>query len=381
MKFELEIRNFKCFRSFSESLSNMTVLCGKNGSGKSTFIQALLLHRAALLASLSHQSEVALNGVPGLALGTVFDVLHRGGRTETSNRIELSLSHGRYSSTFDLEAREKDDESNALSIRETGRDLRVPTSPWEFTYLSAERIGPRVAQERLSNMPKTGLALGEYGENLAEVLLRFERTRIRQEVVHPIEAMRPRREQNRRLLRNLELWMGDLFGPMQIRVEANGSYAPPTVLVRVPDAVDDDWILTTNYGFGVTYCLPIVLAGLMSINEGVLIVDSPEAHLHPAAQTSIARFLATIAASGTFVVVETHSEHIVDGIRLAVADSSVPLSAKDCLVLNFDRIEGGKIDVSRIQFTSQGGLSRWPSGFFDQQTKNLRQLAGKPAPR
>ena len=73
-------------------------------------------------------------------------------------------------------------------------------------------------------------------------------------------------------------------------------------------------------GFGVTYSLPIILSGLIAKEKGLLIVENPEAHLHPAGQSRMGVFLAWLAGKGVQVLVETHSDHIINGIRRAIAE-------------------------------------------------------------
>ena len=135
-----------------------------------------------------------------------------------------------------------------------------------------------------------------------------------------------------------------------------------------------EWQFPTNHGFGISYTLPIVLAGLLLEENGILIVDSPEAHLHPAAQTAIAIFLARIAACGRTVIVETHSDHIVDGFRLAIADPSHPIAAMDCVFHYLDQAEDGSIIQHDLSPRPNGTLPKWPKGFFDQVGVNLRTL-------
>jgi predicted ATPase len=139
--------------------------------------------------------------------------------------------------------------------------------------------------------------------------------------------------------------------------------------------IEAEWQFSTNHGFGVSYTLPIVLAGLLLEENGILIVDSPEAHLHPAAQTAIAIFLARVAACGRTVIVETHSDHIVDGFRLAIADQSHPLAAVDCVFHYLDQSDIGSIIHHDLSPRPNGTLPKWPKGFFDQVAVNLRTLS------
>jgi predicted ATPase len=124
-----------------------------------------------------------------------------------------------------------------------------------------------------------------------------------------------------------------------------------------------------NVGFGLSYALPIVVAALTAIPGTLLIVESPEAHLHPAGQSAIGHFLAQVAGSGVQTVVESHSDHVLNGIRRAVAESRV-IQADDVVVHFF-----GTSGASRLEIKDSGAVTEWPEGFFDQTETDLSHLA------
>ena len=125
-------------------------------------------------------------------------------------------------------------------------------------------------------------------------------------------------------------------------------------------------------GFGFSYALPIVVAGLLVPVGGLLVVENPEAHLHPAGQSRLGRFLGRVAGSGAQVVVETHSDHVVNGIRLAVVDDEA-VAPTDVVLHFFGEGDGG--EPTTIELTGNGGLTEWPAGFFDQIEQDLGRLA------
>lgn len=132
-----------------------------------------------------------------------------------------------------------------------------------------------------------------------------------------------------------------------------------------------------NIGFGLTYAFPIIVAGLLAKKEQVLVIDSPEAHLHPLGQSKIGYFLGVIAAAGVQVIVETHSDHVLNGIRLAVAKKAI--SNESVGIHFFSSSNSGEENRPKIvspQVDVNGSLSEWPSGFFDQTDKDLAALSG-----
>jgi len=141
-----------------------------------------------------------------------------------------------------------------------------------------------------------------------------------------------------------------------------------------------------NVGFGVSYILP-VLATLLSAKAGnVVIIENPEAHLHPRGQSEIGKLIAETVARGVQVFVETHSDHVINGIRVAVRKGIV--KPEDVNIAFFDRKphdvpqEDGTTkrevyaEVTNIKVDANGSLSEWPKDFMDewgiQQMKLLR---------
>ena len=130
----------------------------------------------------------------------------------------------------------------------------------------------------------------------------------------------------------------------------------------------------TNVGFGLSYTLPVV-ASLLGAEKGdLLLIENPEAHLHPIGQTKMGELLARAAQSGVQVVVETHSDHLIDGARIAVRDKV--LSPENGIVLFCSKSAITHLSrVEEVSFLDNGELDNWPEGFCDQSLKNLSKLA------
>jgi predicted ATPase len=136
----------------------------------------------------------------------------------------------------------------------------------------------------------------------------------------------------------------------------------------------DAWRRPANVGYGFTYVFPILIA-LLTAKEGqLLIIDSPEAHLHPSAQSQMGRMLGIFAATGVQIIVETHSDHLLNGARLAVKSGN--LSPSELVIHFFTGITEKGHGVVSPSIDKNGQLSDWPEGFFDQSEKDLTQLAG-----
>lgn len=364
----LTIKRFKCFEEFNLRIENLTVLTGKNSVGKSSITQSIRLLRAAATAK-ERPAQFHLNG-NDFQFGTYDEIFNRksvGG----GDRIEIGLSNVAANTPLvAFSPAENSDECEYVQATPLEVPILANPSALHFTYLSAERYGPCLHQEKTDGHRSTKVGVGAKGEFSAETLVINQTTRVDERLVHPFLA----NSSNKLLNSNLEKWMSTIVGEIEIRASRPPRLANPMLEFR-KSGTEAEWQFPTNHGFGISYTLPIVLAGLLLEENGFLIVDSPEAHLHPAAQTAIAMFLARVAACGRTVIVETHSDHIVDGFRLAIAASSHPLAAKDCVFHYLDQSDSGSILHHDLSPRPNGTLPKWPKGFFDQVATNLRTLS------
>lgn len=105
----------------------------------------------------------------------------------------------------------------------------------------------------------------------------------------------------------------------------------------------------------------------------MVLLENPEAHIHPQGQSAMARLACSAATVGAQLVVETHSDHILNGVRLAVKRGL--LQADDVALHYFMREDNG-IKIVSPAIGQDGMLSQWPPGFFDEWDRSLDQLLG-----
>lgn len=125
-------------------------------------------------------------------------------------------------------------------------------------------------------------------------------------------------------------------------------------------------------GFGYSQVLPVMLQGLLAAPHSTLIVEQPELHLHPAVQVRFAEFLVALMRSEKQVILETHSEHIVNAIRvLAAEDQSGVIAAKTAICF----IDGTCAPpvVHDLSVRPDGTVPNWPRSFFGEAAN----LAGR----
>ncbi len=129
-----------------------------------------------------------------------------------------------------------------------------------------------------------------------------------------------------------------------------------------------------NVGFGITHVLPIVTACLGARRSDVVLLENPESHLHPAGQSAMGCFLAMAAASGAQVILESHSDHVLNGVRRAVKSGII---GPEQVAIHFfaARTEDGECPQVISPLIDPGGtIDRWPTGFFDQFDKDTAAL-------
>ncbi|MFD5389456.1 DUF3696 domain-containing protein [Streptomyces sp. NPDC127074] len=359
----LRVRHFKRFADASFALRPLTVLTGLNGTGKSTTIQSLLLTRQ--LADASAGRVVQLNGPYGLALGEAHEVLHPDAPDST---IEIQI--GGDGTQVPSVHRFTVPDEQALYLRvadESGpppAELRGQGSA--FTYLCAERLGPRDQLGVSAEHPDL-IGVGVQGQYTAQLLALHETRAVREPLFHPTTWD----THNVTTLRTqVETWASDIVRPIKITAQWPPGITASTIRFQEPGLLSEP-IRPANMGFGFSYALPVIVAGLLTGPGDLLIVENPEAHLHPGGQSKLGRFLARVAGAGAQVIVETHSDHVLNGARLAVAVER-SLRPEDAVVHYFGEEEAGS---APIEFTTNGELTEWPRGFFDQIEQDLGRLA------
>lgn len=116
-------------------------------------------------------------------------------------------------------------------------------------------------------------------------------------------------------------------------------------------------------GFGYSQVLPILVRGLLANPGDILIVEQPELHLHPALQVRLAGFFVEMVRLGKQVLLETHSEHLVNAIRVLAAEDRSGTISKNCGILFVDVMD--KVPhIRQLEVQPDGTIPEWPNSFF-----------------
>jgi predicted ATPase len=208
------------------------------------------------------------------------------------------------------------------------------------------------------------LELGHRGQYAAAIISDYESFQVPEILEHPKAG-------KLRLGKQVEAWLGTFFPEIQMRVLPSRDLGKAALRFKFSEATDE-WLRPGNTGFGVTYCLPIIVAGLLAKPGSLLIVDSPEAHLHPSAQSAMGEFLSAVAVVGGQVIVETHSDHVLNGVRLAVMKAQLAPPPSEVMINHFGRRREQLLE--QIAISPRGELSNHPIDFFDQAEKDLGEI-------
>lgn len=369
----LDLQCFKCFELLKLPLGHLTLLSGANASGKSSVLQALvLLHQT--MREHEWSTRLMLNG-EAIKLGTVSDVVDKvHGRRGLEigviddkqtyswifigERSELSMAVDRV--TVGQEAIEQPESLRHLLSPETVASLANRLK--NLTYITAERIGPREVYALEDR--QIASVVGPAGEHAVSVLHWG-----RDEPV--LDGLVIQDVINKRL-HQVEARMRMFFPGCGLEVQQVPKVNAVTLGLRTSDATD--FHRPIHVGFGLTQVLPIVIAALSAAEEDILLIENPEVHLHPAGQALMGQFLAEVASAGVQVIVETHSDHVLNGIRRFVKSGQIH---PEQVALHFFRPRS--VDMAQAvspQMDASGNVDIWPDGFFDQFDKDMNHFAG-----
>lgn len=352
------------------------MLLGVNAVGKSSLLQALLLLRSAIQlktiaiesatkreSSVNNESdaiEVPLNGPYNLRLGRDIDVLGQYASAEDAISVVLEDKGGGVigSAEFKLPLGDEDHlwldcDSIILSAADSVLQRQ------DFHYLNAERQGPRVQQEMHTLAYQHTSWDGRY---TAQVLWQNDRHKI------PAKRQCP---SNRSLFLpdQVNAWLATILPGVQVTGQGNSDLQCAQIKVR--NRMSRESLLATNVGFGISYALPIIVSALLAHEGSMLIVENPEAHLHPAAQSAMGDFLSVVASWGVQVLVETHSDHVLTGMQISVARRpEIKELVNICLLSDHENTT----QIDNIHFDEMAQFDHWPAGFMDQTQLDFMQL-------
>lgn len=361
---QIVIKNFKSIKKADVSVSNLNLLMGLNGMGKSSFLQTLLL---LMQSDKLEERVIELNGILA-QIGQGRDALYQYAEEEKIIFEFTFDGNPKYSWKFGYQKdKEKLTAENGYP-KEQMSFFRMNTSL--FQYIPANRIGPMDIYEASSVVVSDKRQLGLLGEYAAYYINVFGQEQLISEKLRHSNAT------STNLLSQINAWMKEISPGVSL----NTKYVPEVNKVILDyqfDLLNDktNSFRPKNVGFGISYVLPIVLA-LLTAEEGkIIVIENPESHIHPRGQAELGKLISMAASIGAQLFVETHSDHILNGIRVAVKDNLVDKSNVN--VMYFEKTTTEKeqfTKITQIRVDKNGTLSEYPKDFLDEWSNQISQL-------
>lgn len=337
----LHIKDFKCFNEVSITFGKITLFSGTNSSGKSSAIQALLL-----LDHSSQNTNSQLNS----------DWLDIGSFEEARNFITRAQS-------FSIELETNDNAKSSFTYSENV-DVGFPITNFNhiflnINYLSAQRVGPQNFYSK--SFDKKNI-IGNKGQFLFDLLNRNK--------TYNVEKSRIINNDSYTLEFQVNYWLKKILN-VKLEVEDLGI----TNLVSANYSFNENRMVRPYHvGAGISYIVGIIILGLYIDKQSILVVENPEIHLHPKAQSDLADFFCFIANAGVQVIIESHSDHIFNGIRKSVFNKTI--SNSDVKIHFFNMNNDNLSQNNLIELSDKGKVINYKEGLFDQFDNDLNVLLG-----
>jgi len=342
---KLNLQNFKSYLYQDFEFKNITLLTGLNGAGKSTIFQSLRM--------FWHNLEYG------------HSVINQYGELKTLKNKDTRDDY--FYLTLDIEGREDyqlfHDSKNNIS----GSQGDISTSKFRninLVYISANRFGPTEFQHIRNENIILNNNVGINGEYTLDILSKYRD-------INLPESFKDEVSKQNILINHVEKWLQEISPNIRLETELNKKMNLASFTIN--------GFTPLNVGFGVSYTLSIIVQLLVSVIQldkdkikTVILMENPEAHLHPKGQTKIAELIAKISEFGVQVIVETHSDYILDGLRLSVKNGIISHENTKLYYLEMD--EDGNTEVKSPQIDKDGYLDEWPENFFDTSLNNSMRL-------
>ncbi|MFK7797174.1 MAG: DUF3696 domain-containing protein [Aureispira sp.] len=379
----IELTNFKAIKQKYFPLGKLNLLLGLNGQGKSSFIQSLLLLRQS---DKLPNGELKLNsGENGLVnIGTSQDALYQ---YSPNNEFSIGLQfkeQAPYCMNFihQMDAdilKQKSTDSIDRKLLEHNSEEALFNS--KFQYLNAQRIEPKATNIASYSNVMEANSIGKHGQYTAHYIeLRGNEPIQFDNLLHPksktVDRFTKKETVDRRLLNQINLWLGEISPGVNV---ITSKISTDIILLEYefeqPNLGSTNKFKPENVGFGISYSLHVLTALLSAQPGGLVIIENPESHIHPQGQSTLGRLITLLALNDVQIVIETHSDHILNGIRVGIKEH--PALKDETMLFFFKKIVDKHeqfASVINIKIDKNGTLSNYPQHLLDEWSNQLSKL-------
>ncbi len=367
---QIHLQNFKSHKNTDIALGNITFLCGQNGVGKSSIIQSLLLLRQSFLKNRLDRL-LSLNS-PLCYVGNGVDVLYQ---YAENDEIVFGVSHNDQPKIQWIFDASKNMDLDFINIHQKHIPLYQELKDFSlfntnFQYISAARLADYKTDDYAVDTEKQISVEEGKAELTAHFLFRHEKNKVHELLLHPADT-----ENNDDLLHQVTLWQREISKGVNVLPRKTGKNYEIKYNFNKTDGEVTNEFNAKNVGFGLSYTLPIIVAILAAQKDALILIENPEAHLHPYAQAKIAELMCIAAQAGIQIVVETHSDHIINGALVACKQEKI--AHENIKIYQFERDEQNHAaKTTAIQVLKGGKIDKQPAGFFDQIEHDLKIIMG-----
>ena len=349
----LHIHGFKCFDTIEINLNRINIFSGTNSSGKSSAIQAFLL----LCNNALQNSSSPLNGM-WLRLGT-FDEC----RNHRTNARQFKVGVKKGHEFFQAEFCSANDDSNDVLVTFTSESKAIQEKlsfeNKHIYYLPANRIGPEDAY--LKNFDRVNF-LGNKAEFIVDYLYKKRKLEVASSLIVDSASVT--------LEYQVNCWLKKLFGIKNTILDLGLSNS-----LSVELSLDNGKpVRPYHMGSGVSFAIGVIISCLSAVPDDIVVIENPEIHLHPKAQSELTEFLCFVANAGIQIILETHSDHVFNGIRKAIVKKEIVHT--DVAMHFFQLDENSIAHNTEIILNEHGRIMKPVKGLFDQFDDDLDQILG-----
>lgn len=374
------IKNFKNLHNVDAKLSKVNILAGINGRGKSSFLQSFLVLSQTWKKD---QSKLLLPNGNWKNLG-MYEDIHNVYYKNESIDFSLFSNEGKEKEFF-LSYRQSEDNKafGALELfkvddnivfdlgHSKGENLMggssSGTNETQSMMLADVRDYAGLTQlKRMYYIPSDRRAASEVENYDPDV------TYLKPDGSNVLSILN---DKGPAFIAEVEARMRSILDDAAISI----TYIGDGIKLSLNSVTDGHYYRPINVGFGFGYILTLVVASLLVREKDILIIENPEAHLHPSAQSKLMKILINDAVTKQVqLFVETHSDHIVNAALLSVKQNEIPCAKDDIEILFFDSIinqdNNPECSITNLEITRSGKIMNPPSKFGDQYAIDLKAL-------